>query len=96
MQLQSTGYCQESAPPDPVCLSYTHDRDYGVFKARPCLTSYNTAVEFLTNCGIVAASRRAQEYKTQKMMQNCGRGWCPPRHAEYPDFLAEEPEPLHP
>ena len=25
-------YAQESSPPDVVCLSYTHDRDYGVFK----------------------------------------------------------------
>lgn len=24
---------KESGPPDKVCLSYTHDRDYGVFKA---------------------------------------------------------------
>uniref|UniRef100_A0A0G4FYD7 Fe2OG dioxygenase domain-containing protein n=1 Tax=Chromera velia CCMP2878 TaxID=1169474 RepID=A0A0G4FYD7_9ALVE len=24
-------YWEESAPPDPRCLSYTHDRDYGVF-----------------------------------------------------------------
>jgi len=28
-------YAQESGPPDPVCLSYTHDRDYGVFKPYP-------------------------------------------------------------
>merc|ERR1712194_881946 len=26
------GYNAESGPPDAVCLSYTHDRDYGVFK----------------------------------------------------------------
>lgn len=25
-------YAQESGPPDAVCLSYTHDRDYGVFQ----------------------------------------------------------------
>lgn len=25
-------YATEVGPPDPVCLSYTHDRDYGVFK----------------------------------------------------------------
>ena len=25
-------YAPESTPPDPMCLSYTHDRDYAVFK----------------------------------------------------------------
>ena len=28
-------YDPEAAPPDLVCLSYTHDRDYGVFKDYP-------------------------------------------------------------
>jgi len=28
-----TGYEVESGPPDQVCLSFTHDRDYGVFKS---------------------------------------------------------------
>jgi len=27
-----TGYEREIGPPDQVCLSFTHDRDYGVFK----------------------------------------------------------------
>merc|ERR1712014_307288 len=26
-------YRKEEGPPDAVCLSYTHDRDYGVFKS---------------------------------------------------------------
>ena len=26
---------KELGPPDLVCLSYTHDRDFGVFKAYP-------------------------------------------------------------
>ena len=26
------GYEREQGRPDPVCLSFTHDRDYGVFK----------------------------------------------------------------
>mmetsp|Transcript_14672 Transcript_14672/g.40399 ORF Transcript_14672/g.40399 Transcript_14672/m.40399 type:complete len:311 (+) Transcript_14672:105-1037(+) len=26
------GYENEAGPPDAICLSYTHDRDYGVFK----------------------------------------------------------------
>ena len=33
VQNRSTGYKRESGPPDPVCLSFTHDRDYGIFKA---------------------------------------------------------------
>lgn len=28
-------YLAESAPPDERCLSYTHDRDYGMFKSYP-------------------------------------------------------------
>merc|ERR1712187_630229 len=24
--------CKEEGPPDAICLSFTHDRDYGVFK----------------------------------------------------------------
>jgi len=37
---QSSGYNepdyeQEDGPPDQVCVSYTHDRDYGVFKDYP-------------------------------------------------------------
>lgn len=30
-----SGYQKEEAPPTPECLSYTHDRDYGVFKEYP-------------------------------------------------------------
>jgi hypothetical protein len=29
------GYEKESGPPDPVCLSFTHDRDFGRYKAYP-------------------------------------------------------------
>jgi len=29
---QQQNYVKEESPPDEVCLSYTHDRDYGVFK----------------------------------------------------------------
>lgn len=25
-------YRKETGPPDPLCVSYTHDRDYGIFK----------------------------------------------------------------
>lgn len=28
-------YEKEGAPPDPRCLSYTHDRDYGQYKEYP-------------------------------------------------------------
>ena len=34
-------YEQESAPPDPVCLSYTHDRDYGQFKQYDPTTAHH-------------------------------------------------------
>ena len=34
LQSRSTGYQRETGPPDKVCLSFTHDRDYGVFKDR--------------------------------------------------------------
>eukprot|EP01062_Namystynia_karyoxenos_P000277 TRINITY_DN10087_c0_g1_i1.p1 TRINITY_DN10087_c0_g1~~TRINITY_DN10087_c0_g1_i1.p1 ORF type:complete len:572 (+),score=182.14 TRINITY_DN10087_c0_g1_i1:89-1717(+) len=54
-------YRREAAPPDPVCVSYTHDRDYGVFQAH---------------------TERTRRYR--------GRGWCPPPHAEYDGFKAEE------
>merc|ERR1711920_656919 len=29
---EQKAYLQESGPPDATCLSFTHDRDYGVFK----------------------------------------------------------------
>lgn len=32
IQSRSSSYKRESEPPDLVCLSFTHDRDYGVFK----------------------------------------------------------------
>eukprot|EP00404_Azadinium_spinosum_P033372 CAMPEP_0180578052 /NCGR_PEP_ID=MMETSP1037_2-20121125/12258_1 /TAXON_ID=632150 /ORGANISM="Azadinium spinosum, Strain 3D9" /LENGTH=325 /DNA_ID=CAMNT_0022595833 /DNA_START=18 /DNA_END=992 /DNA_ORIENTATION=+ len=32
MQGRATGYEREAGPPDKVCLSFTHDRDYGIFK----------------------------------------------------------------
>jgi len=28
-------YVKEAAPPDPHCVSYTHDKDYGIFKEYP-------------------------------------------------------------
>jgi len=31
----SKAFAQESGPPDPLCLSYTHDRDFGAFKSYP-------------------------------------------------------------
>jgi len=61
MQSRGTGYEKEEGPPDPVCLSFTHDRDYGVFK----------------------------EYEA-KNKDHEGRGWCPPRHAEYDSFRPED------
>ena len=61
MQSRSTGYLRESGPPDVVCLSFTHDRDYGVFKD-------------------YVGSRKEHQ----------GEGWCPPVHAEYEGFMAEE------
>ena len=61
MQGRSTGYLRESGPPDPVCLSFTHDRDYGVFK----------------------------DY-VGSLKEHQGEGWCPPIHAEYEGFMAEE------
>ncbi|CAK0884189.1 unnamed protein product [Prorocentrum cordatum] len=51
---------KESGPPDKKCLSWTHDRDYGVFKEYPP--------------------------GRENFM---GRGWCPPRHAEYDGFRAD-------
>jgi len=32
MQSSRTGYEKEAGPPDKVCLSFTHDRDYDVFE----------------------------------------------------------------
>merc|ERR1712194_212468 len=57
-------YSQETAPPAPVCVSYTHDRDFGAFKAYP---------------------------KGKEAFQ--GRGWCPPRSAEYEGFEEDLPHP---
>eukprot|EP00756_Hemistasia_phaeocysticola_P005843 Hpha_TRINITY_DN13527_c0_g1::TRINITY_DN13527_c0_g1_i4::g.111345::m.111345 len=54
-------YLREQSAPDPVCVSYTHDRDFSMFKKYP--------------------SETAERFR--------GRGWCPPRHAEYPGFEAE-------
>jgi len=53
-------YLKERSAPDPQCLSYTHDRDYGIFK------------EY---------SEKTDDFE--------GRGWCPPRIAEYDNFKAE-------
>lgn len=61
MQSRGTGYETEEGPPDQVCLSFTHDRDYGVYK----------------------------EYEP-KNESHRGRGWCPPRHAEYEGFRPEK------
>ena len=55
-----TSYQQEAGKPDKVCLSYTHDKDYGVFKNYP---------------------RGFESFK--------GRGWCPPRGAEYEGYQGE-------
>mmetsp|Transcript_62000 Transcript_62000/g.134411 ORF Transcript_62000/g.134411 Transcript_62000/m.134411 type:complete len:566 (-) Transcript_62000:110-1807(-) len=53
-------YKTEQGPPDQVCVSYTHDRDYGIFKEYPM---------------------GKEKFK--------GRGWCPPKPFEYPDFKAD-------
>eukprot|EP00746_Dinoflagellata_sp_MGD_P000564 gnl/MRDRNA2_/MRDRNA2_101012_c0_seq1.p1 gnl/MRDRNA2_/MRDRNA2_101012_c0~~gnl/MRDRNA2_/MRDRNA2_101012_c0_seq1.p1 ORF type:complete len:529 (-),score=98.50 gnl/MRDRNA2_/MRDRNA2_101012_c0_seq1:206-1792(-) len=53
---------KENGPPDAVCVSYTHDRDFGLFK----------------------------EYPTGKENFK-GRGWCPPKHAEYDGFKQDAP-----
>merc|ERR550514_371402 len=57
-------YTKESGPPDPVCISYTHDREFGVFKEYP---------------------KDRGRFK--------GRGWCPPRGMEYPDFKPDHDGP---
>ena len=31
----ATNYAKEGAAPDPRCVSYTHDRDYGVYAEYP-------------------------------------------------------------
>ena len=61
-QYTSPPYEAESSPPDEVCLSFTHDRDFGIFK----------------------------KY-TKRNVQSQGRGWCPPRSKEYPNFKQEAP-----
>jgi len=33
LEYQKPAYEKESGPPDRQCLSYTHDRDYGIFKS---------------------------------------------------------------
>jgi len=55
-------YEQEGGPPDPRCVSYTHDRDYGTYKSYP---------------------------EGREKFQ--GRGWCPPRGAEYDGFREDAP-----
>jgi len=34
-EYNDVNYSKEIGPPDPVCVSYTHDRDYGVFQEYP-------------------------------------------------------------
>jgi len=34
-EYQEPDYQREAMPPNPICVSYTHDRDYGVFKKYP-------------------------------------------------------------
>eukprot|EP00391_Amoebophrya_sp_Ameob2_P001779 CAMPEP_0179003090 /NCGR_PEP_ID=MMETSP0795-20121207/12445_1 /TAXON_ID=88552 /ORGANISM="Amoebophrya sp., Strain Ameob2" /LENGTH=600 /DNA_ID=CAMNT_0020696981 /DNA_START=440 /DNA_END=2242 /DNA_ORIENTATION=+ len=53
-------FVKEMGPPSEICLSYTHDRDYGVYKRYP---------------------KGFEKFK--------GRGWCPPRSAEYEGFVPE-------
>lgn len=60
--MQGSKYETEDGPPDLVCVSFTHDRDYGIF----------------------------QEY-SDKTKQHQGKGWCPPRFAEYDGFQPEPP-----
>merc|ERR1719359_1321074 len=61
-EYQQPKYDKEAGPPDAVCVSYTHDRDFGNFKEYP---------------------------KDKEMFK--GRGWCPPKHAEYKGFKADAP-----
>lgn len=39
-EYRSPPYVQEEGPPDQVCVSYTHDRDYGLFKPYPAGKSH--------------------------------------------------------
>lgn len=41
-QMRSDSYQTERGPPDPLCLSYTHDRDYTQFKDLPEHVAQNT------------------------------------------------------
>eukprot|EP00931_Biecheleriopsis_adriatica_P005017 TRINITY_DN106590_c0_g1_i1.p1 TRINITY_DN106590_c0_g1~~TRINITY_DN106590_c0_g1_i1.p1 ORF type:complete len:628 (-),score=157.79 TRINITY_DN106590_c0_g1_i1:62-1915(-) len=34
-EYENPDYSKEEGPPDQVCVSYTHDRDYGIFKEYP-------------------------------------------------------------
>mmetsp|Transcript_52896 Transcript_52896/g.105103 ORF Transcript_52896/g.105103 Transcript_52896/m.105103 type:complete len:579 (-) Transcript_52896:21-1757(-) len=34
-QYRSPDFSPENGPPEPMCLSYTHDRDFGIFKPYP-------------------------------------------------------------
>jgi len=34
-EFRQPDYSREAGPPDPACVSYTHDRDYGVFREYP-------------------------------------------------------------
>ena len=66
-QLLSTG------PPDPVCVSYTHDRDFGNFK------EFHDA-SMLRH---VLCMWACEDYPKGKENFR-GRGWCPRRSFEYP------------
>lgn len=51
---------KEQVKPDPRCVSYTHDRDFGIYKDYP---------------------KDREQFR--------GRGWCPPKGAEYPGFQTD-------
>jgi hypothetical protein len=65
---RSRGYAKEESPPDPICLSLTHDRDFTAYREIP-------------------------EWRKNSLHQGGGRSspWCPPKHAEYPNFPKPKP-----
>ena len=70
-------YEREASQPDEVCLSYTHDRDFVVYKDYPSIdcNPYYQALE------------DDEESENGEQQTRRSLPWCPPSGFEYPEML---------
>ncbi len=74
----SSQYEREESQPDEICLSYTHDRDFVVFKDYPSIDC-NPYYQALSDDDDEDTSYRKKSLP-----------WCPPSGTDYPNMLPTE------